>query len=53
MDDEEEGAPKRANYDTERQVYPSLTKFAETLHDQLWKAYHNEAPQSLKYLARV
>jgi hypothetical protein len=41
------------NFDIERQVFPSLSNFIESLHDQLWKAYHAVAPHSIEYLQRI
>lgn len=43
-DDEESGAAKKQNFDIERQAYPSLSNFAETLHDQLWKSFQTVSP---------
>lgn len=52
-EDVENALSKKQDYDIERQVYPSLSNFAETLHDQLWKAYHTMQPQTIDYLIRV
>lgn len=43
----------RQQYETERQVFPSLSNFVEGLHEQLWRAYQNLAPTSIDYLQRI
>ena len=54
IDSEEEvDESTRRNFDIERQVFPSLSNFIESLHDQLWKAFHAVAPHSIEYLQRI
>lgn len=40
----------RQQFETERQVFPSLSNFAEGLNEQLWRAYQNLQPTSIDYL---
>lgn len=34
-------------------MFPSLSNFAEGLHDQLWRAYQSLAHTSMEYLQRI
>jgi hypothetical protein len=43
----------RDRFEVERQVYPSLSNFAECLHDQLWKSFQNASHSSVEYLQRI
>ena len=43
----------RDRFEVERQVYPSLSNFAECLHDQLWKSFQNASHSSIEYLQRI
>ena len=39
MAETNEDFESRNSYDTERQVYPSLTNFLEGLNEQLWRSF--------------
>lgn len=43
----------RQLFDTERQVFPSLSNFTEGLNEQLWRAYQNLSHTSIDYLQRI
>lgn len=40
-------------YETERQVFPSLSNFAEGLNDQLWRAFQSIGHTNIDYLQRI
>jgi hypothetical protein len=43
----------RNRFETERLVFPSLSNFAEGLHEQLWKSFQSLSHSSIEYLQRV
>ncbi len=43
----------RNQFETERLVFPSLSNFAEGLHEQLWKSLQSLSHSSIQYLQRV
>ena len=51
--DNNEDFESRNSFDTERQVYPSLTNFLEGLNEQLWRSFQHFAHNSMDYIQRV
>ncbi len=48
--EEDVSMESRNQFECERQVFPSLSNFAEGLNDQLWRAYQNLSHTSIDYL---
>ena len=52
-EDENEDFDSQKQFDVERSVFPSLSNFAEGLHEQLWRAYQNLPHVNIEYLQRI
>jgi len=46
-------AEEKAQYETEQQVFPSLSNFAERLDENLWKSYQRTQHGSINYMVRL
>lgn len=46
-------AEENAQYETEQQVFPALSNFAERLDENLWKAYQRTQHGNISYMVRL
>jgi len=46
-------AEEKAQYETEQQVFPSLSNFAERLDENLWRAYQRTQHGNINYMVRL